>query len=672
VPIFRIVQKPTGLAGVIAAGASLVVAAGAFGQGPADAPKAAAPPAGPSVPGGPPPGDPLGPDLFIAISHNKIADMKALIAQGAKVDETNWLGLTPLMWAAGTGNPAACATLLDAGAKVNAPSHFGTALTYAEMSGNSAVVRLLIERGAKLTGDRIDGITPLMTAAENGRVETMRFLIERFKPDVNAKDAEGTTALLYAARRGQTEAVRLLLDSRADVHAADNHGRTALMYAAMSGYAATTSLLVERRAAVNGRDKAGNTALILAARYAGDAGVVRALLAGGADPNLKDAKGRTARSIAAARQNRDAAVALQPGATLAAYHAQAPLATRARQSATVSLALIEKGTKTFTGNAACISCHHQGLGLMTTGLAKERGFNYDKALALAQTNLIKNEDASNAKELAGVLPHPEMYTHVPAVDMGEFAPGITFAYTGLLAHGERAGEPQQAATVILASQQYADGHWGFLLHREPIQSSQFGTTAMAIRLMKIYMPKDHAAEAADRVAKAKAWLIATQAASNEDRTWRLLGLKWSGASAEEITKATAELRRTQRPDGGWAQFAPGEGMGMASGGADAAYIRSDAYATGQALYALHMGGGVATTSEPYKRGVAYLLRTQDDDGSWLVTKRAVPANTFMDFGFPHGESQYISYGATCWATMALILAAQPDAPKATPQIASVR
>jgi hypothetical protein len=29
---------------------------------------------------------------------------------------------------------------------------------------------------------------------------------------------------------------------------------------------------------------------------------------------------------------------------------------------------------------------------------------------------------------------------------------------------------------------------------------------------------------------------------------------------------------------------------------------------------------------------------------------------YLDGGFPHGESQYASYNASCWATMALILA----------------
>ena len=50
----------------------------------------------------------------------------------------------------------------------------------------------------------------------------------------------------------------------------------------------------------------------------------------------------------------------------------------------------------------------------------------------------------------------------------------------------------------------------------------------------------------------------------------------------------------------------------------------------------------------------FLLRTQEEDGSWFVPKRVVPLNNHFDAAFPHGEAQYASFNATCWATMALV------------------
>jgi len=195
--------------------------------------------------------------------------------------------------------------------------------------------------------------------------------------------------------------------------------------------------------------------------------------------------------------------------------------------------------------------------------------------------------------------------------------------------------------MVLARQQLSDGSWGFTLPRVPMQSSPFTFTALAVRSLNAYAPKGYSREIAQRVARAKAWLLATPAKTSEDRASRLLGLKWAGASANERQKAIAAIRADQRSNGGWSQLPT---------------LQSDAYATGQALYALHIAGGVPATDAVYKRGIEYLLRTQDDDGSWFVNKRAVPLNLYFDGGFPHGESQYSSFNGTCWATMALLQA----------------
>jgi Ankyrin repeats (3 copies) len=53
-------------------------------------------------------------------------------------------------------------------------------------------------------------------------------------------------------------------------------------------------------------------------------------------------------------------------------------------------------------------------------------------------------------------------------------------------------------------------------------------------------------------------------------------------------------------------------------------------------------------------GMAFLLRTQEEDGSWFVPKRVEPRNLYFDAAFPHGEAQHASFNATCWAVMALL------------------
>jgi hypothetical protein len=65
----------------------------------------------------------------------------------------------------------------------------------------------------------------------------------------------------------------------------------------------------------------------------------------------------------------------------------------------------------------------------------------------------------------------------------------------------------------------------------------------------------------------------------------------------------------------------------------------------------------------YQRGVAFLLETQHEDGSWLVKSRARPFQPYFESGFPHGVNQWISICATSWATIALMLTREPLAPR---------
>lgn len=351
-----------------------VVPAGSAAAAQATPPPPAEAPA-PPPPGAPPPGDPLGPDLYAAIRTGNVPAVKSLIAQGAQLEGRNWLGITPLIWASAVGNEASCSELIKAGAKVDAPSRYGTALSFAAMAGHSTIVRLLLDSGATANPERTDDISPLMTAAESGSLPVVHGLLAH-KAAVNARDYNGLTPLMFAARRGQTEAARLLLDAGAKVNAKDSQGRTALMHAAMNGHAGCTSLLIARHAAVSTRNSGKETALHLAARYSGSVEVARALIRAGADRAAIDAKGRTACRIAVAHENRAFAVATLPVRTpLPRTTAkQTDLPVQARQAALRSLPLIESSARNFAEKAACVSCHHEGLGLMTTALAGKRGF----------------------------------------------------------------------------------------------------------------------------------------------------------------------------------------------------------------------------------------------------------------------------------------------------------
>src|SRR5207245_8355088 len=104
-------------------------------------------------------------------------------------------------------------------------------------------------------------------------------------------------------------------------------------------------------------------------------------------------------------------------------------------------------------------------------------------------------------------------------------------------------------------------------------------------------------------------------------------------------------------------------------------MKSDAYATGSVLVALHEAGGLSCQHSAWQRGLGYLLRTQKPDGSWHVVSRAKPLQEYFESGFPHGKDQFISAFATGWCTEALLMSLaekpkdagqQPAQPKQQP------
>src|SRR4029077_8842575 len=95
--------------------------------------------------------------------------------------------------------------------------------------------------------------------------------------------------------------------------------------------------------------------------------------------------------------------------------------------------------------------------------------------------------------------------------------------------------------------------------------------------------------------------------TTQERAMQLLGLTWAHASAVDIRRSATALCHARAPDGGWGQLPA---------------LEPDAYATGQALVALETAGH-AVSSVEYRRGAAYLLRTQFADGSWLLPTRTL-------------------------------------------------
>lgn len=315
----------------------------------------------------------------------------------------------------------------------------------------------------------------------------------------------------------------------------------------------------------------------------------------------------------------------------------APAFTEAAVRAAVEHALpvLWKGVEGHREHRSCFTCHTHGVPMLAFATARGRGFAVPEADLAGLVEFATDYfDSNREKLLRGHGPGPlSLGGETDTTGWGLFAL-------------EAAGKQPDATTAALVEYtllRHPDhDHWGkWGPSRPPAEQSEFMPTALAVRGLRAFGRPEHQERIAKRVAAAREWMLKTPARDTEDRVFRLLGLEAAGAPAAAVRRAGEELARTQRADGGWGQT-------------DA--MASDAYATGSALAALRMGAGVSPSDPAYRRGVAYLLRTQLADGSWRVRSRSVPVQPYYESGFPHGRDQFISCAATGWAATALALA----------------
>lgn len=554
-----------------------------------------------------------------------------LLQAGADGKAVNKRRSTAAHWA--IHDAAKLRQIIDAGVDVNARQADGRSLLYqaASLGNGNASLRLLLERGADANLATANGQTPLIAAAGRGDVEAMQLLLAK-KANPHAQSGTGGTALMAAAASRNSQAVALLLATGADANLATKKNETALANAATAGTEASVRLLLDKNAKVNIADDRGYTPLMYAAASETmNARVVQMLLAAGADEKAVG-EGETARSLAAKRGDTEAArllgvpVADRKAGGVAPANGAAPRSVPV--AVTQALELLAKQSHTFIRTAGCNSCHAQDLPSAAIGLARDRGIPAPKELEQLPV------------AMTGIS--PERLIDLGAAAVSSMGWEMVDRYLN-----HKSPDAYTDATVYyLRAMQNAEGYWkGPDGRRPPMNSGDMQTTAMAIYAIRHYAPPAQQADTERALARAAAWLASASAATTQERAFQLLALHWAKGSSAAMERTAKTLRGTQRPDGGWSQLA---GMG------------SDAYATGQALYALHIAGKMPVQAESYQKGVAYLLRTQGADGAWHVKTRAIWLQPYFESGFPYGHDQWISAAGTAWASMALSLTAEPQ------------
>jgi N-acyl-D-amino-acid deacylase len=208
----------------------------------------------------------------------------------------------------------------------------------------------------------------------------------------------------------------------------------------------------------------------------------------------------------------------------------------------------------------------------------------------------------------------------------------------MIAEGLSAGDITDAAVHHLALIQGKDGRWHNNLPRPPIQTSDVSATALTIYALQKYPLPGRKDKFADRIRAARDWLRQVKPDNTEERVYQLLGLKWAGEPSYKLEELARDLIAEQRVDGGWAQLPK---------------LGSDAYATGQVLFALHEAANLRARDQVFEKGLRFLIGSQLEDGTWHVKRRAFPFQPTMRSGFSHGRDGWISATATSWAVISL-------------------
>ncbi len=168
--------------------------------------------------------------LLAAASSSPVADaamngdkaaVRTLIKQAADVNAAQGDGMTALHWAAMNGDVELAQMLVYAGANVKATTRIGsyTALYIASQQGHAPVIEALVKAGADAKAGTSNGTTPLMAAAQAGKVDAVRVLVDN-GADVNAKDGvRSQTPLMYAAAANRAAVIALLASRGAELTA---------------------------------------------------------------------------------------------------------------------------------------------------------------------------------------------------------------------------------------------------------------------------------------------------------------------------------------------------------------------------------------------------------------------------------------------------------------------
>lgn len=295
------------------------------------------------------------------------------------------------------------------------------------------------------------------------------------------------------------------------------------------------------------------------------------------------------------------------------------------------LEFLQKDAARWRKERGCSTCHHGTMTVWALTEAKSRGYeispeNLAEAVKWTKGRLLERVDLPrDTRPGWSMVSTPTLYLSLMALSVPT-------------QEALSADELKRMAGHLLRHQE-ADGSWAWSSapaknRPPPVFESDEVATLLAYLALGPQVPADvgKKSEARDARQRAARWLAGTKPSdTTQAAALRLLLTARAGGPSEALRSAVDRFLGRQNKDGGWGQLRDSP---------------SDAYATGQALYVLGLAG-VSNDRAEVRRGVAFLVDTQKEDGSWPMTGRSHPGAT------PSRNPVPITYFGSAWATLGL-------------------
>jgi ankyrin repeat protein len=189
-------------------------------------------------------------NIFQAVKEGDLEAVRIFLKNKGGVNCRTKDQLTPLHFAAWSGNTNTVKLLLNNGANINCEDNFNrTPLHWAAWAGSLGVVISLLQKKADSTCKTKEGQTPLHFAAFKGHRSIVQLLLKN-GAEINSKDSHGCTPLHVAVSGPQDdthdETVSILLLKNADTNYLNNEEKTVFNLADEAKYSLAVQLITDK------------------------------------------------------------------------------------------------------------------------------------------------------------------------------------------------------------------------------------------------------------------------------------------------------------------------------------------------------------------------------------------------------------------------------------------